>query len=290
MKKQGRISIKSFYSRKISEPCKHQVTKTTDGWQKMQVLGVRTPLFKPGDDLMKVILYALKKEGLALLDDDVLALSSKIVSFAEGRLSKLSEVKPSRRAELLAKRYRLTPAFTELILREADSILGGVTRALLTLNNGVLTANAGIDNKNAPKGHVVLWPRNPQRSAERIRRKIKRHTGKRIGVLIVDSTVAPLRMGTRGLAVGVAGFEPVKDYRKTPDLFEKEIVMTLHTVADDLASAAHIVMGESTERTPAVIIRGAPVTFTDKIDAESMKIAFKECLYTGSLKPRRRLA
>ncbi len=253
---------------------------------RMQVFTVRTPLVKRGDKLTGMILHALKKEGLALLDDDILSLSSKIVSLAEGRLAKLSEVKPSRRAELLAKQYRLMPAFAELILREADSVLGGVTRAVLTLNNGVLTPNAGIDNKNAPKGHVVLWPRNPQRSAERIRREMTRRTGKRIGVLIVDSTVAPLRLGTRGLAIGVAGFEPVKDYRKTPDLFEREIVMTVHAVADDLASAAHVVMGESAERTPAAIIRGSPVTFTDKTDAESMKIAFKECLYIGSLKPR----
>lgn len=254
----------------------------------MHVLAIKTSLVKPGDDLIRVVLQSMRKQGLELLDDDVLALSSKIVSFAEGRLAKLSDVKPSRKAKLLAKKYALAPAFAELILREADRVVGGVAKAVLTLNNGVFTVNAGIDNKNAPKGFVVLWPKNLQRQAEHIRREILRRTNKRVGVLIVDSAVASLRMGTRGLAIGVAGFEPVKDYRRTRDLFRKEIVMTLHAVADDLASAAHCVMGESVERIPAAIIRGAPVTFVDKVDAESMKIAFKECVYMGSLKPRRR--
>jgi coenzyme F420-0:L-glutamate ligase/coenzyme F420-1:gamma-L-glutamate ligase len=253
----------------------------------MQVLAVRTSLIKLGDDLIEAVLQSIRKRGLELLDNDVLALSSKIVSFAEGRLARLSDVKSSRRAVLLAKKYALTPAFAELILKEADCVIGGVAKAVLTLNDDVFTVNAGIDNKNAPEGFAVLWPKNPQYQAEYIRKEIVRRTDKRVGVLIVDSAVAPLRMGTRGLAIGVAGFEPVKDYRRTRDLFRKEIVMTLHAVADDLASAAHSVMGESVERTPVAIIRGAPVIFLDKVDTESMKIAFKECIYMGALKPRR---
>ncbi|HVP41351.1 MAG TPA: coenzyme F420-0:L-glutamate ligase [Candidatus Krumholzibacteriaceae bacterium] len=254
----------------------------------MQVLPVKTPLIKPKEDLVETLLKAIRKQRLEFMENDIVALASKIVSFAEGRLAKLSAVKPSQRAKLLAKRYMLTPAFAELILREADRVVGGVAKAVLTLNHDVFTVNAGIDNKNAPEGFAILWPANPQKSAERIRKELTLHTKKKIGVLILDSTVAPLRMGTRGLAIGVAGFEPVKDYRRTRDLFEKEIVMTIHNVADDLASAAHSVMGESVERTPVVIIRNAPVTFADKVDAESMKIAFKNCVYMGSLKPRRR--
>lgn len=256
----------------------------------MQVLAVKTPMIRPKDDLVEAILRAIEAQRLELNENDILAVSSKIVSFAEGRLAKLSEVKPSKKAELLAKQYALTPAFAELVLREADRIIGGVRKAVLTLNNGVYTVNAGIDNKNAPEGFVVLWPKNPQLQAERIRDEIVRRANKRVGVLIVDSSIAPGRMGTRGVAIGVAGFEPVKDYRKTWDLFGKNIVMTLHAVADDLASAAHIVMGESTERTPIAIIRDAPVTFTDAADAQSMKIPLKDDIYTALLKPRRRSA
>jgi coenzyme F420-0:L-glutamate ligase len=253
----------------------------------MQVLPVQTPLIRAANDLVKVVLEAIQKQGLELRDDDVLVLSSKIVSSAEGRLVKLSEVEPSKKAKRLAKLYALTPAFAELILQEADRIVGGVKKAVLTLNDDVFTVNAGIDNKNAPKSYAVLWPKNPQQSAERIRKEIARRVGRQVGVLIVDSTVAPLRWGTRGLAIGVAGFEPVKDYRKTRDLFGKEVLITLHAVADDLASAAHAVMGEATERTPIAIIRDAPVTFTEKVDANKMKIAFKDCIYMGSFKPKR---
>lgn len=253
----------------------------------MQVLPVKTPLIKTKDDIVTVILEAMKEQHLEFMNNDILAVSSKIVSFAEGRLVKLDEVAPSKKAKLLAKQYALTPAFAELILQEADCLVGGVEKAVLTLNNDVFTVNAGIDNKNAPRGYAALWPKNPQRQAERIRKEIIRRVGRRVGVLIVDSTVAPLRWGTRGLAIGVAGFKPVEDYRKTRDLFEKEIVMTLHAAADDLASAAHVVMGEAAERTPAAIIRDAPVTFVEKVDADTMKIAFENCVYMGAFKRKR---
>lgn len=252
----------------------------------MQILPIKTPLVKAKDNLVDVILQAIRRQRLEFMNNDVLAVSSKIVSFAEERLVKLSEVFPSEKAKLLAKQYSLDPAFAELILNEADSIFGGVKRAILTLNNNVFTVNAGIDNKNVQKGYAVLWPRNPQRSAENIRKALMQHTGKRIGILIVDSTVTPLRWGTRGLAIGVAGFQPVKDYRRTRDLFEKEIVITLHGIADDLASAAHLVMGEAAERTPLAIVREAPVTFSEKIDADTMKIAFKDCVYTGAFESK----
>jgi coenzyme F420-0:L-glutamate ligase/coenzyme F420-1:gamma-L-glutamate ligase len=255
---------------------------------KMQVLSVKTPLVWPKDNLVTVILDAIKDQGLELLDNDVLAVSSKIVSFAQNRVVKLNEIKPSRKAKAMAKKYALTPSFAELILREADSVVGGVKKAVLTLNDNVFTVNAGIDNKNSPKGYAVLWPKNPQRTAEHIREEIIRRLGKRVGVLIVDSTVEPLRWGTRGLAIGVAGFEPVKDYRKNRDLFGKDIVITLHAVADDLASAAHLMMGEAAERTPVAIIRDAPLAMAEKIDPDIMKIAFKECVYMGAFKPKPR--
>lgn len=252
----------------------------------MQVLAIKTPLIQPKDDIVNTVMEAMKTQGLEFLDGDILAVSSKIVSFAEGRLAKLSHVKPSNKAKRLAKKYSLNPAFAELILQEADQVVGGVKKAVLTLNDNVFTVNAGIDNKNAPKGYAVLWPKNPQESAEHIRKEIAHRVDKQVGVLIVDSTVEPLRWGTRGLAVGVAGFEPVKDYRRTRDLFDKKIIITLHAVADDLASAAHFVMGEAGERTPAAIIREAPVTFTEKVDAETMKIAFRDCVYMGAFKPK----
>ncbi|HYB68838.1 MAG TPA: coenzyme F420-0:L-glutamate ligase, partial [Candidatus Acidoferrales bacterium] len=116
----------------------------------MRLIAVKTRVVKIGDDLVELILESLKAQGLQLEDNDVLALTSKVVSFSEERTVKLSEVKPSEEAKRLAKEYSLKPEFAELILQEADEVYGGVERAVLTLKNGVMAANAGIDNKNAP--------------------------------------------------------------------------------------------------------------------------------------------
>jgi coenzyme F420-0:L-glutamate ligase len=249
----------------------------------LRLYAVKTRVIGVGDDLVDVILEAVKKQDLELENNDIIALTSKVVAFAENRLIKLSEIEPSKKAEELAKRFSLQPAFAELILREADKIYGGVEKAILTLKNGTLTANAGIDNKNAPKDYAVLWLNNPQKWARYIREEIKNRTGKRVGVLIVDSGLVPLRKGTVGLALAVAGFKPVKDRRGEKDIYEKLIVITQHAVAEDLASAAHFLMGEAAERTPIVIIKGANVDFDDGVyGSEDMAIPEKECIFMGT--------
>lgn len=242
-------------------------------------MGIRTELVQPGDDLVKVILDAAERQGLKIEDGAIVAIASKAVATAQKRLKKLSTVKPSRRARELAAKYNLEPSFAEIVLQEAEEVCGGVSKAVLTLKNNILTANAGVDQKNSPAGYVVLWPRNPFQTAEKIRRDISKRTGKRVGVLIVDSRVTPLRMGTCGLALAVAGFEPVRDCRVEKDLYGRSISITRHALADDLASAAHLIMGESNKRTPAVLIKQAPVEFTSKIDQSSAAISAKECLF-----------
>lgn len=245
----------------------------------MQIFAIKTQLIKPRDDLVTVLLEALQRESLELENRDVLAISSKAVASADGRLIELKTVSPSRKAVELAKKYFLEPEFAELVLREADHVYGGVEKAVLTLKNDVLTVNAGVDHKNAPAGFAAIWPLNPQRRAEQIREEVRNRTGKDVGILIIDSTVAPLRMGTRGMAIGVAGFKPVKDCREQKDLFKKPLLITRHAVADDLASAAHLMMGEAGESTPVALIRGAPVTFAESVYSEEMKIDPEECVY-----------
>ena len=250
----------------------------------MRLIAVKTRVVKTGDNLVELVLGSLKAQGLQLEDNDVLALTSKVVSCSEERIVKLSDVKPSEEAKRLAKEYSLKPEFAELILREADRICGGVKRAVLTLKNGVLAANAGIDNKNAPSDYAVLWPKDPAASAREIRDRIKRRTGKDVAVMIVDSGLAPLRIGTTGLALAVAGFKPTRDNRGCKDLFGKSIVITRQAVADDLASAAHLLMGEATEKTPLVLIKGAPVDFDDGVyGSADMMIPFKECIFMNTL-------
>jgi coenzyme F420-0:L-glutamate ligase/coenzyme F420-1:gamma-L-glutamate ligase len=250
----------------------------------MKLIAIKTRVVKSGDDLVELVVKSLKAQSLQLEDNDVLALTSKVVSISEGRIVKLGEVKPSEKAERLAKEYSLKPEFAELILREADRICGGVEKAVLTLKNGVLAANAGIDNKNAPSDYVVLWPKDPEASARGVRDRIKRRLGKNVAVMIVDSGLVPLRIGTTGLALAVAGFKPIRDNRGSRDLFGKPIVITRQAVADDLASAANLLMGEAAERTPAVLIKDAPVDFdVGTHGSADMMMPFKECIFMNTL-------
>ncbi|PIX31608.1 coenzyme F420-0:L-glutamate ligase [Candidatus Bathyarchaeota archaeon CG_4_8_14_3_um_filter_42_8] len=249
----------------------------------MRLYAVKTRIIKTGDDTVEVILESLREQNLNLENNDVLAITSKIIACAEGRIVKLSDVKPSDRAKELAKQFSLQPEFAELILCEADKIYGGVEKAVLTLKNGILTANAGIDNKNAPKDYAVLWPNDAQKWATRIREEIKRKTGKHVAVLIVDSGLIPLRMGTTGLALAVAGFKPVKDCRGDKDIYGKPLIITRHAIADNLASAAHLLMGEAAEKTPVVLIKDAPVDFDDCVyGSADMMMPFKECIFMSA--------
>ncbi len=245
----------------------------------MQVFALKTPLIEPRSDLVAALIQAVELQGLKLDDEDILAISSKAVASADGRIVKMKTVSVSRRAEELAREYSLEPEFVELVLWEADKIYGGVERAILALKDDALAINAGVDHKNAPKGSAALWPSNPQRRAESLQREIKRRVGKNVGVLLVDSSVSPLRIGTRGVAIGVAGFKPIEDHRGKRDLFQKPILITRHAVADDLASTAHLVMGQASERTPAALIRGAPITFVVRTNISEMKISPDKCVY-----------
>lgn len=253
----------------------------------MKLFAVKTEKVKTGDNLVQIALNALKRQKLKLENKDILAFTSKIVARAEGRLVRLDEVKTSEKARELAKKFRLQPQFAELILREADKIYGGVDKALLTLKNGIITANAGIDNKNAPHGLVVLWPLNPREWARKTREDIERETGKQVGVLVMDSGLVPLRIGTSGVALAVAGFKPIRDTRGWKDIYGKPLIITRHAIADDLASAAHLLMGEAAEKKPIVLIKDAPVDFDDGAhDAEDMAMPLKECIFMGTFSRR----
>jgi len=249
----------------------------------MELYALKTKLMKAGDNPVDAILEALNEQDLQLEDNDVLAITSKIIAYAENRLAKLGDVNPSAEAKKLAQKYALQPEFAELVLQEADKIYGGVEKAVLTLKNNILAANAGIDNKNAPISLVVLWPRDAPKQAKDIREEVKRRTLKRVAVLIVDSGLAPLRKGTTGLALAVAGFKPVRDLRGEKDIYGKPLAITQHAVADDLASAAHLLMGESIEKTPAVLIRDAPVDFDDGVYvSKNMMMPFNECIFMNT--------
>lgn len=249
----------------------------------MELIPIQMPLIHQGDDIVAIFLDALHENGRDLQDGDIVAVADKIAAISEGRVVYLDRVEPSDDATAFAAQYALEPAFVEVVFQEADEVLGGVPRALLTIKNEILIANAGMDHKNAPPHAATLWPSNPDATAATLRRTIESATGKRVGVLLVDSHVMPMRMGTLGFALGVAGFRPVKDCRGMKDLYGKPLLITRMNVADDLAAAAHLVMGETTERNACVLIRQAPIPITDDFDPREVVIPKDECLFMKNL-------
>ncbi|WP_292462755.1 coenzyme F420-0:L-glutamate ligase [Methanolobus sp.] len=249
----------------------------------LQMYGIKTPLIKPGDNIAEIIADSLKRQGLQLRDNDVLVIAESPVATSEHRLALLDEVKPSEKAFQLAEQYQLDPREMELILQECDEIFGGVPGAALTITRGTLAPNAGIDSSNAPDGYVVLLPKNAQESAARIHRYIQDRCNCRIGVIIGDSRTQPLRLGCVGIAIGTSGIVPVEDARGTFDLFGKELKITRKAVADNMVSAAQLLMGEAGESVPAVLVRGAPVQVIEG-NMEMPLFTRDECMYYSNIK------
>ena len=249
----------------------------------MIVYAISSDLVRPGDSVPELFFKALAKRRVRLKTRDVVAVSSKIVGIAEKRIRYLDSIQPGSKARTIARKHSIAPEFAQAVLDEADMVVGGVKGALLTVKNGDAVANAGIDRKNAPEGTVVLWPRNPDFSARKIRRSIQRRSGKNVGVVIVDSRVSPLRLGTTGFAIGSAGFEPVEDLRGASDLFGRRIEITLRAVADGIAASAQLLMGEASDRIPFAVVRDAPATFGSPHGIRSAKLAWNQCLYMSQI-------
>jgi coenzyme F420-0:L-glutamate ligase len=249
----------------------------------MQMFGIRTPLITPGDNIAQIITDSLERQGLHFQDNDILVIAESPVATSEHRLVLLSDVKPSEKAIGLAAKYQLDPQEMELILQECDEVFGGVPGAALTITKGTLAPNAGIDSSNAPEGYVVLLPANAQESAARIRKYIQGQCNCHIGVIIGDSRTQPLRLGCVGIAIGTSGIMPVEDARGTFDLFGKELKITRKAVADNLVSAAQLLMGEAGESVPAVLVRGAPVRVIEG-DMEMPLFSRDECMYYSNIR------
>lgn len=248
-----------------------------------------TPLSAPVQDqpfdLIDAIFGSLSAVDMTLLDNDVLAVSSKYASIAAGRIFPLDDIRPTVRAEQLAQRYNMDAAIAQLVIDEADHIFGGIELGfLLTAKNGVISPNAGLDRSNSPSGKVVLLPREPFQTAESIRQALQTKLGCRIGVILTDSWLMPGRYGTTGVAIATAGFRPIRDERGKLDLFGKPMAVTQIGLADALAACAQIVMGERDEATPLAVIRGAQLELTDaKLSAADVSIPWRHCIYIESL-------
>ena len=228
------------------------------------------PLIAPGDDLASILEQGLSRAGLSLQDGDVLVLAQKIVSKAEGCLVDLASILPSPRALELAQQSAKDPRLVEVILRESRAVLRIRPGTIIVEHRlGFICASAGVDHSNVagaqgdPQDWVLLLPRDPDASARSIRDRLSASSGAQIGVLIIDSHGRAWRLGTVGIAIGIAGLPGLVDLRGEPDLFNFNLQITQVGAADELAAAASLVMGQAAEGTPAVHARGFPYPLRD---------------------------
>jgi coenzyme F420-0:L-glutamate ligase len=226
----------------------------------LEILPISLPVKKSRFDLF----MSLTRSGFKFRESDILVLSSKYVSMSEGSVLNLNKVKTSEKARSLALKYHMEAKIAEVTLRESDYIYKGVPGFLLAIKDGMMAPNAGIDRSNVPLGYAILYPRAPFKSAEKLRRKFIVNLGIKVGVVIADSRLMPTRIGTIGVALASAGFEPVEDQRGKKDLFGNILKVTLKAVSDSLAAMGVAVMGESNESTPIAVIRGIKVIATDR--------------------------
>ena len=223
------------------------------------------PIVGKGVDLAKVIADSARRAGVDLEDGDIIAVSHTIVSRSEGMQVDLRTVVPTSEAESIARETGKDPRHVEVILRESRRILR-VERGVIICEtrHGLVCANAGVDASNSGgENFVVLLPRDPDHSAARIRDGIRRLTGKNVAVIICDTFGRPFRRGTVNVAIGCSGINPLWDRRGEKDLFGRKLISKITCVADELASAAELVMGQADEGMPVAIIRGYRYDPTD---------------------------
>lgn len=224
----------------------------------MQIRAIKTRIFRENEDLLPFILKYIKK----LPENSVLVITSKIVALSEGRTAILKSEKQK----------------AGLIKKESDFALK-TKLAWLTIKDGMVMATAGIDESNA-NGKLIMLPKDSFYSADAIRRKLqKKFKVKNLGVLVTDSRLFPLRAGVVGVTLGYAGFKGIKNYIGQKDIFGRTLKMSKTDIADSLATAAVLSMGEGREQQPLAVITGAPVEFTDKINKKELHIKIQDDLY-----------
>ncbi len=229
------------------------------------------PLIRHGDNLADILVNALRDTNIALQDNDILVVAQKIVSKAEGRMVNLATVTPSQQAIDLAQKADKDARVVELMLQESNEVLRVRAGTIIVEHKlGFICANAGIDHSNVSpllekeglevraEEYVLLLPENTDKSASEIRTKIESSTGKKIGVLIIDSHGRTWRNGTVGVAIGLSGIPGLVDLRGKKDLFGYTLRVTQVGAGDELAAAASLMMGQAAEGTPAVHVRGFP--------------------------------
>lgn len=221
----------------------------------MKIKAIRTRLFREAENLERFIIAQVPR----LAEGSVLVVTSKVVALSESRTAAPSEKE-------------------KIILKESEWAVP-TKYVWLTIKDGMFMAAAGVDESNA-EGKIILLPRDSFEAADHLHKALRKHYRlKQLGVLITDSRVLPLRAGVVGVALGYAGFSGIKDYRGSPDLFGRKLKITRVDVADSLATAAVLLMGEGKERKPLAIIENAPIAFQKRVDRRELIIPVADDLY-----------
>jgi coenzyme F420-0:L-glutamate ligase / coenzyme F420-1:gamma-L-glutamate ligase len=246
------------------------------------VIGLPTGLIRSGDSIADRMIASAQRICDGFKEGDILVLAETAVATAEGNVIPLSTITPSAWAQKLAAQYQMDPRVAEVVLRETDSVVGGIPGFLLCMKNGTLLPNAGVDASNAPLGCVTPLPADPDRSALTIKKAVEIQCRVNIGVIIADSRTHAMRRGCSGVAIGCAGITAVIDDRGRNDLFGRTLEVTQRAIADNITSAAELVMGEADESTPGAVIRGLGLPIGDQTGIET--IPADECLFMGLLR------
>jgi coenzyme F420-0:L-glutamate ligase len=224
----------------------------------MQIKPIKTKVFCENEDLLEFILKYVKK----IPEGSVLVVTSKIVALAEGRIAICKNKKEKIK-----------------LIKKESSFAIETKQTWLTIKDGMVMSSAGIDESNA-NGKIILLPKDSFKSALFLRKELKKiFKVKKLGVLITDSRIFPLRAGIVGVSLGYVGFKGIKDYRGTRDIFGRVLEMSRTDIADSLATSAVLCMGEGKEQQPLALITNAPVEFTEKINKRELKINIKDDLY-----------
>ena len=243
------------------------------------------PLIRPGDDLARLIVDATKRLGIGIRNDDVLVVGQKAVSKSEGRLVDVDKIQASKRAVQVARRTGKSGGFVEVVLRDARKVVRADREAFIVrTKHGWTCLNGGADKSNV-EGPVTyaLLPEDPDASARSLRSRIRRLTGRSVGVIICDTHSRPFRRGQVEETIGIAGLNPMVDYRGQRDLFGYRLRFKNVAVADELAAAAELVMGQGREAIPAAIIKGLKrVRFQERARSSGLVVGEHEDLFRGA--------
>lgn len=228
----------------------------------MTISPIRTAVFHQGENLVDFVINNTDRS--LLKERSVLAITSKIVSLSENRIVPHKSIDKKK-----------------LIRREADHYLGEIGHGVsLTIKNGLLLAGAGIDESNSENEDYILYPQDPYASAEKLRTSLQQRLGlKDLGIIMTDSRTGPLRLGIVGVSIAFAGFHPVRNMIGQSDIFGRPLKITKVNLADSLAAAAVLMMGEADERFPLAMIHNAPVDFTDTPQRSDLEVPPQEDMY-----------